>query len=174
MPDADEAQALLTAIVGLGIPAWLSYTIAGDQTRAGQPLAQAFELARDVPEVVAVGVNCCDPADLPEAIAIAREATGKPVIVYPNSGEVWDGVRRVWVGQSHFSADQAAQWVAAGARIVGGCCRVSPGIGRRSVVGALAPNRGLQFVELGRGVLQHLANDLRRDPGPPSRAAGLR
>ncbi|HEX9031024.1 MAG TPA: homocysteine S-methyltransferase [Streptosporangiaceae bacterium] len=126
VPDADEAQALMTAISGLGLPAWLSYTIDGDRTRAGQPLAEAFAVARDVPEVVAVGVNCCDPSDVPAAVTIAREAAGKPVIVYPNSGEAWDGPRRTWVGQSCFSSGQARLWTAAGARIVGGCCRIRP------------------------------------------------
>ncbi len=42
VPDIDEAEALLTAITGLGIPAWLSYSIAGERTRAGQPLSEAF------------------------------------------------------------------------------------------------------------------------------------
>jgi homocysteine S-methyltransferase len=60
--------------------------------------------------------------------AIAHAApVGKPVIVYPNSGERWDALRRRWIGPSRFSADLAAQWIAAGARIVGGCCRVGPG-----------------------------------------------
>lgn len=126
VPDADEAEALMTAIAGLGVPAWLTYSIDGDCTRAGQPIAEAFAIARDVPEVVAVGVNCCAPADVPEAIAAAREATGKPVIVYPNSGEGWDAQRRTWVGRSRYSAGQPQRWVAEGARIVGGCCRVRP------------------------------------------------
>jgi homocysteine S-methyltransferase len=49
-----------------------------------------------------------------------------PVIVYPNIGEGWDAQRRQWIGASHFSAALAPQWVAEGARIVGGCCRVRP------------------------------------------------
>ena len=126
VPDIDEAEALMTAISGLGIPAWLSYTIAGGQTRAGQPLAEAFAVAAGVPEVVAVGVNCCAPSDVPMAIAVAREVTGKPVIVYPNSGEEWDARRRAWTGQSGSSPGQAQQWIAAGAQIIGGCCRVRP------------------------------------------------
>ena len=73
------------------MPAWLSYTISGPYTRAGQPLAEAFAVAADVPEIVAVGVNCCAPADVLPAIEIARDVTDKPVIVYPNSGEAWDG-----------------------------------------------------------------------------------
>jgi homocysteine S-methyltransferase len=126
VPDVDEAEALVSLVRELGVPAWLSYTIAGTTTRAGQPLAEAFAVAADVPEVVAVGVNCCDPADVLGAVAVAREATGKPVIVYPNSGESWDGKRRTWMGSSRWSADLAPRWAAAGARIIGGCCRVRP------------------------------------------------
>jgi homocysteine S-methyltransferase len=126
VPDVDEAEALMTAVAGLGIPAWLSYSIAAGRTRAGQPLAEAFAVAAGVPEVVAVGVNCCAPADVPAAIAAAREVTGKPVIVYPNSGEEWDARRRAWTGRSGYSAAQPRQWIAAGADIIGGCCRVRP------------------------------------------------
>ena len=126
VPDTDEAEALMAAIAGLGIPAWLSYTIDAERTCAGQSLAEAFAIAADVPEVVAVGVNCCAPADVPAAIATAQKATGKPVIVYPNSGEGWDARRRAWTGRSRHSAGLPRQWIAAGARIVGGCCRVRP------------------------------------------------
>jgi homocysteine S-methyltransferase len=126
VPDTDEAEALMAAIAGLGVPAWLSYTIAAGRTRAGQPLAGAFAVAAGVPQVVAVGVNCCAPADVPAAIAVAREVTGKPVIVYPNSGEEWDARRRAWTGRSRYCSAQPRQWIAAGADIVGGCCRVRP------------------------------------------------
>jgi homocysteine S-methyltransferase len=125
VPDVDEAEALLNLIQRLRVPAWLSYTIDGDRTRAGQPLAEAFALAAGVPEIVAVGVNCCAPDAALPAVEVAAK-TGKPVIVYPNSGERWDDARRRWLGPSRFSATLAGQWVAAGARIVGGCCRVRP------------------------------------------------
>ena len=126
IPDSDEAEALVGLVGEQDIPAWLSYTIAGDRTRAGQPLEEAFAVAADVPQIVAVGVNCCAPADVLGAVVTARRVTGKPVIVYPNSGEVWDGVNRVWVGTPGMDTGLAAEWVAAGARIVGGCCRVRP------------------------------------------------
>lgn len=126
VPDVDEAEALVGLVRQLGVPAWLSYTIDGLQTRAGQPLEEAFAVAADVPEIVAVGVNCCAPGDVLPAIRIAREVTDKPVIVYPNSGESWDGARRTWIGTARWSSELAPQWVAAGARIVGGCCRVMP------------------------------------------------
>lgn len=126
IPDSDEAEALVGLVRELRAPAWLSYTIAGSQTRAGQPLEEAFAIAADVPEIVAVGVNCCAPADVLGAVTIARRVTGKPVIVYPNSGEAWDGENRVWVGTPGLDTGRARQWVDAGARIVGGCCRVRP------------------------------------------------
>ncbi len=126
VPDVDEAEALVAVIGGLGIPAWLSYSVAGGRTRAGQRLSEAFAVAAGVAEVVAVGVNCCAPSEVPAAIAAAREVTGKPVIVYPNSGEEWDARRRAWAGRSGYSAGQPGQWIAAGAQIAGGCCRVRP------------------------------------------------
>lgn len=126
VPDIDEAEALVDLVRELGMPAWLSYTIAGAHTRAGQPLADAFAVAAGVSEIVAVGVNCCAPTDVLAATRTASAASGKPVVVYPNSGEEWDGARRVWTGRADFSAALAASWVADGAHIIGGCCRIRP------------------------------------------------
>ena len=126
VPDIDEAEAVVGLVCEFGVPAWLSYTIDGARTRAGQPLADAFAVATGAPEIVAVGVNCCAPGDVLAAVTVAAEVTGKPVVVYPNIGEVWDGPRRIWTGTSSWDAHLVPQWVAAGARIVGGCCRVRP------------------------------------------------
>ncbi|MEV7194117.1 homocysteine S-methyltransferase [Streptomyces sp. NPDC093510] len=126
VPDADEARALLRAVRGLGVPAWLSYSVTGTRTRAGQPLEEAFALAADADEVIAVGVNCCAPGDADAAVALAARVTGKPVVVYPNSGETWDARARAWRGPARFAAGRAAGWRSAGARLIGGCCRVGP------------------------------------------------
>ncbi|MCC2266509.1 homocysteine S-methyltransferase [Streptomyces sp. CT1-17] len=127
VPDTEEAVALLRAVRGLGVPAWLSYTVAGGRTRAGQPLAEAFAVAADADEVVAVGVNCCSPADVSDAVATAARVTGKPVVAYPNSGEAWDAGSRAWRGRSSFPVDRVRDWRERGARLIGGCCRVGPG-----------------------------------------------
>lgn len=52
------------------------------------------------------------------------------LVAYPNSGEVWDAGVRDWkahtaAGLDHFG-EQARQWVADGASIIGGCCRTTP------------------------------------------------
>ncbi|MFD7295304.1 homocysteine S-methyltransferase [Streptomyces sp. NPDC059897] len=126
VPDADEARALVRAVRGLGVPAWLSYSVEGDRTRAGQPLAEAFAVAADTEEVVAVGVNCCAPGDVEGAVRTAARVTGKPVVVYPNSGEEWDAEARGWAGRATFAPDRVTAWRDAGARLIGGCCRVGP------------------------------------------------
>jgi homocysteine S-methyltransferase len=56
----------------------------------------------------------------------AAAAAGKPVVVYPNSGERWDAAGRRWTGSPGLSPGTALSWMDAGARLVGGCCRVGP------------------------------------------------
>jgi homocysteine S-methyltransferase len=83
-------------------------------------------VAASTDAVFAVGVNCCAPEDVLDAIRVATEVTDKLVVVYPNSGERWDGVLRSWSGSSGFDPALAVSWVDAGASYVGGCCRVGP------------------------------------------------
>lgn len=70
-----------------------------------------------------------------EAVGILSRASDKPVIVYPNSGETYDAVTKTWSGQGTCGSmsDASEQWVAAGAKIIGGCCRTTP-----HQIGALA------------------------------------
>jgi S-methylmethionine-dependent homocysteine/selenocysteine methylase len=130
VPAAAEVEALLAEAEDLGVPIWLSLTtVVGDdgivRTRRGEPAAEVFAMAREVGEVIAVGVNCTAPAGIGAAIQAAGSA-GKPVVVYPNSGEGWDAVGRRWTGTPGIAPDDVPAWVAAGARLVGGCCRVRP------------------------------------------------
>jgi homocysteine S-methyltransferase len=129
LPAAAEVEALLAEVDRLGVPAWLSLTAVTDRdgvprTRRGEPLAEVLAMARDVPAVVAVGVNCTDPAAVVPAVRAAGAATGKPCVAYPNSGEVWDAGARRWTGSP--GVGDVGAWLAAGARLVGGCCRVRP------------------------------------------------
>ena len=80
------------------------------------------------PGVVAVGVNCTAPPFVEEIVARMRAVTTLPIAVYPNSGEGWDAEGRRWTGAPAERVDgaAAARWRAAGATLVGGCCRVTP------------------------------------------------
>lgn len=124
VPSLTELEAVCAELDGLGIPAWVSVTVAGGRLRSGDPLVEAFRLAASVPEVVAAGVNCCDVAEVGGALV---EAGGTlPGVVYPNSGETWHADTRGWSGEASSIAGHAADWIAGGARLVGGCCRVGP------------------------------------------------
>ena len=63
---------------------------------------------------------------MPGLLALAAEASGKPGVAYPNRGEDWDANARSWTGSGAFDPAAVSGWVAAGARLVGGCCRVTP------------------------------------------------
>lgn len=127
IPCLAEVEALLREIDGSGVPSWLSLTCASaTTTRAGEPVAEAFAMAADVAEVLAVGINCLPPADARALVATAAQSSGKPVVVYPNSGEEWDATHKAWFGNGSVLAGEVAGWIDSGARLVGGCCRVRP------------------------------------------------
>jgi homocysteine S-methyltransferase len=126
IPCLAEVEAIVAELDALGTPAWLSVTCAGHRTRAGEPLAEAFAIARDCAAVFAVGVNCTAPQDVAGAVRLAAGTTGKPVVAYPNSGEGWDAAGRTWSGSTALEVAAVPGWVADGARLIGGCCRVGP------------------------------------------------
>ncbi|WP_284575070.1 homocysteine S-methyltransferase [Streptomyces sp. 2P-4] len=126
VPDADEAEAVLGVLAETGARAWLSYTVAGGRTRAGGPLAEAFALAGESPQVVAVGVNCCDPRDVLPALEEAASATGKPLLAYPNDGSAWDAAAATWEHPAAPAPWPVRAWQRTGARLLGGCCRIGP------------------------------------------------
>lgn len=125
VPCLAEVEALLTEVADLGVPAWLSLSCSGTRTRLGEPVQEAFAMAADVAAVLAVGVNCCRPADVAGLVPLAA-AGGLPVVAYPNGGQEWDAAARRWTGVPGLDLSAVPGWVQAGARLVGGCCRTGP------------------------------------------------
>ncbi|MGY1821875.1 homocysteine S-methyltransferase [Geodermatophilus sp. SYSU D00079] len=130
VPAAAEAEALVAEADALGVPVWLSLTTVVDgagvvRTRRGERAETVFALAAGVDAVVAVGVNCTAPAAVGPSLAAAAVA-GRPRVAYPNSGEGWDAGARRWTGSPGVPTGEVAGWLGAGARLVGGCCRVTP------------------------------------------------
>ena len=126
LPCLAEVEALCHELDALAVPAWVSLTVDRLRTRHGEDLTEAYAMAGSVPSVVAVGLNCSEPGPAREAVELAAAASGKPVVVYPNSGETWDAGARTWAGEARFEAGAVTSWITAGARLVGGCCRVGP------------------------------------------------
>ncbi|MFL6287364.1 MAG: homocysteine S-methyltransferase [Actinomycetes bacterium] len=130
IPCAVEVEAIVAEIDGSGLQAWLSVSIDGTTTRAGEPLSDVFAMTQGLDELIAVGVNCSAPSDATAAVQTAARS-GHAVVIYPNSGEGWDAAARQWVAAADAEADTAEhwpveRWVSDGARLVGGCCRINP------------------------------------------------
>ncbi len=127
VPSAAEVEALALELEAVGAAAWVSVTPApsGLTTRRAEPLADALAPLADV-TLVAVGVNCCAPGDVLPALRASAATTGRAGVAYPNSGESWDAAAQSWTGEPAWDAALVPAWAAAGAWLVGGCCRVGP------------------------------------------------
>jgi homocysteine S-methyltransferase len=130
IPLLEEARAYVTLLKRhAGRRAWLSFTTPdGIHTPHGEPLVECARLVDGVASVIAVGVNCVKPELVGPAIRSLRTGTDKPIVVYPNSGESWDAGAESWHGAPARDslAALAPGWIQAGARLIGGCCRVGP------------------------------------------------
>lgn len=126
IPNEAEVEALAAELELLDhpdLPVWISLS-AGSAALSGDALASALALAAAAPGVVAAGVNCCAPVAVSRALA--EGPAGIARVAYPNSGERWDAVGRRWDGTGGVPLALAREWVDAGARLVGGCCRTTP------------------------------------------------
>lgn len=142
LPSLAEAEAIGEALAPHPeLAAWFAFTCRDESRVAhGELLRQCAAAVAALPHTAAIGVNCTHPKFITALIDELRSASGKPVIVYPNSGEGWDADHRCWTGSSDPAeyGDQANAWRAAGAQIIGGCCRTRPAHIRQ--VANLIPN----------------------------------
>ena len=127
IPSAAEARALGALLAATqGVPAWVSFSCRdAARLRDGTPLEECVRLLDPLPRVVAIGVNCTPPEHVEDLLRIAARATRKPLVAYPNSGEVFDPARKTWHGYATRErwGELGLRWHAAGARLIGGCCR---------------------------------------------------
>ena len=130
IPRAGEASVLARVLDRLGAPdAWISFACRDGRTTAhGEPIEEAVAAATLSRRVVAVGVNCTAPEHVEELLARAATVTGLPLVAYPNSGQTWDAAAGAFTGSgvAGLPAGTVRSWVAAGARLVGGCCGLGP------------------------------------------------
>lgn len=126
IPSQLEAEALLRVLEEFDdMPAWLSFSCRNaEQVSHGESFATCAALADESDLVVAVGMNCTHPRFVSGLLNHARERS-TPLLAYPNSGETWDPETHLWNGDATDHLDASA-WFAAGARLIGGCCRVGP------------------------------------------------
>lgn len=130
IPSRREARVLLRLLRETpNTWAWLSFSCRdGAHLCGGSRLADVAQVCDGEPQVAAIGINCTSPEFISPLIKVARRATSKPVIVYPNLGEQYDATQKTWAGRSVPIdwAAASAEWSRLGAAGIGGCCRVRP------------------------------------------------
>ena len=116
------------------VSAWFSFSCRdGHHISDGTPISECVNELDSVPQIVAIGVNCTAPAHISSLVDSIRQASTKPIIVYPNSGEDWNADRKAWFGEADPDtfASTSRLWFDQGARLLGGCCRTRPETIRR-------------------------------------------
>lgn len=130
LPNHREVMVLAGLLEEVRTPAWVSFCCRDERTLSdGTPVTEVAARFRDHPRVVALGINCTAPRHVTGLIRRLRDAAPDlPVLVYPNSGEQYDAERQRWSGLVDPAdlAEEAKRWLDAGARGIGGCCRMGP------------------------------------------------
>ena len=130
IPSLIEAQALAKLLREFpNTTAWFSFSARdGKHISEGQAFENCVRELEGSIQIAAIGINCTSPKYVPSLIREAKKATEKPILVYPNSGETYDASKHNWNGDPVYQSfgDEAKEWYAAGARLIGGCCRTTP------------------------------------------------
>jgi S-methylmethionine-dependent homocysteine/selenocysteine methylase len=136
IPSIAEATAVLTAADQAGVRIMLGLTVAdndGQLLRSGEPLSDALKAINGF-KPLAVVINCSKPEAVSQAIPILREsrfafgayANGFTAIDALEPGGVVDVLEARHDLDPEQYAKFAAEWLEAGASVIGGCCEVGP------------------------------------------------
>jgi homocysteine S-methyltransferase len=130
IPNGREAAIVAELLEDVpGIEAFVSFCCRdGESLSDGTPIGDAIRSAGRTGRVAAFGVNCTSPQYVESLLEAARRATDLPLLVYPNSGRIWDGATHTWGGGGidRFPRELVERWRRLGARAIGGCCGIGP------------------------------------------------
>lgn len=130
IPSFTEAEVLADLLRDCNTPAWVSFSCCDTQHISdGTKIEDVANLYRDHPTVLAFGINCTPPQYVTALLRLIQQVLPKtPVVVYPNSGETYNVTDNTWSGTVTpvDYAVAARDWVSAGVKLIGGCCRTGP------------------------------------------------
>lgn len=130
IPSFQELKVISKLLQTTNTPAWVSFSCKDAQyINDGTSIKDCVAFLREHPNVFAIGVNCTAPKYISGLIKnIKSEIGNKKIIVYPNSGEVYDAKSKTWHGLSDpiLFSQIMKEWINIGADIIGGCCRIGP------------------------------------------------
>ena len=116
-----------------GVKTWVSFICTNENTTIdGSSFVECIEEVSKRDSVIACGVNCIHPNLVKPLLKKAQQITDKPLVCYPNSGEVWMAgeEHRCWIGGDDddvpiLDGTHAIEFKNNGATLIGGCCRVT-------------------------------------------------
>ncbi|KAK8956659.1 Homocysteine S-methyltransferase 2 [Platanthera zijinensis] len=133
IPNKVEALAYVDLLKenGIRVPAWFSFSGKDEYSVvSGDSIVDCASVINACENVVAIGINCTPPRYIHGLILSIRKTTEKPIVVYPNSGELYDADKKEWVVSTGTSDEDfisyVGKWCEAGASLIGGCCRTTP------------------------------------------------
>ncbi len=132
IPNMAEATALVELLSDEfpDTEAYMSFTAQDSQKISdGTPMTEVAKLCDSSKQILAFGINCSRPAIISDLLKASRTISQKPLVTYPNSGEIYDGATQTWKSlpdNSHTLCENSQVWHKLGAKIVGGCCRTRP------------------------------------------------
>jgi homocysteine S-methyltransferase len=130
IPSLLEAEAIINLLSEFpNLPAWISFTCKDDSHISdGTKFADAVSVVSQSASVVAVGLNCTAPHLVNSLLERARSVTDKPLVAYPNNGELFDVHSCSWKATTQVGMieESARGWHERGAVLIGGCCRTTP------------------------------------------------
>lgn len=130
LPNLREAQVLAGLLREFpSVCAWMSFSCKdGERNCEGEDIGECAAALRGSAQIVALGVNCTPPQHIAPLLRRMHAETDKPLVAYPNSGECYEAASKQWSGNGGALefGEQARLWHAAGARLIGGCCRTGP------------------------------------------------
>jgi len=132
IPSFSEVRALLELLRAEfpSATAWLGCTLKdASHISDGTPLRDVLALVEQYGEqTISFGINCVPPQTALESLQHMSALTSLPLLCYPNSGETYVPKEHVWTGDKSGKAirESALQFRAAGASLIGGCCRTTP------------------------------------------------
>ena len=132
IPNGAEAAAILR-LLAEEFPkteAYLSFVAQSENTISdGTKIELLGRLAQESPQVLAIGFNCTAPHLIVPLLEKLKQVCDKPLLAYPNSGEIYNGLTKTWhddLEQNLCLLDYSQLWKRQGVQLIGGCCRTRP------------------------------------------------
>ncbi len=130
IPSHCEATIISKLMEECDYPFWISFSVKDEsKISEGQSIQSVVKDLQRFKNLAAIGFNCFPIEWTTQILRVARAGGSKPIAVYPNAGEYFDENKGCYCGENVSDQDLSMlvkKWQEAGARMIGGGCRMGP------------------------------------------------